>query len=214
MVLHDLVAALSRATAVTGAWAPAVLFFATFVEHVFPPFPGDLLVVLGAWYAVQGELSWPLTFACAGLGAIAGGWVDHRIGAWLGRRLGARAAGSRLLSPSQLAAFEAAYRRHGAWLLLANRFLPGVRAFIFVAAGAAGVPAGRTVLLGGISALVWNALLLAAGALLAHSADDLVGLVDRYAAVAGGAVALGLAVLALRAWRRRGGPGAPEGPPA
>jgi membrane-associated protein len=201
--LQDLTETLTRVLAVTGPWAPAVLFFATFVEHVFPPFPGDLLVVLGAWYAVNGQLSWPMLLVFSTAGALAGAWIDHRVGVALGRRLERRAAHSRLLPPERLAAFEAAYRRWGSWLLVFNRFMPGIRAFLFLAAGASGLPAGRVVLLGGLSAMIWNTLLLAAGGLLARNAGDLVELVDRYMRVAGGVLALVAALLLARAlWRR------------
>lgn len=207
--MADLVEALRSAAAVTGPWAPVVLFMATFVEHVFPPFPGDLLVVFGAWYAVQGELSWSLLLLYGTAGALAGAWVDHRVGAWLGHRLDLRSAGSRLLPTERLVAFEAAYRRWGPWLLLLNRFMPGIRAFLFLAAGASGLPVRRVVVLGGLSALAWNALLLAAGGLLARNVDDLVTLVDRYMKVAAAALVLAALVLLTRAALRRRGAGRP-----
>lgn len=202
--LQEIAAGLTKATAVTGPWAPALLFLATFIEHVFPPFPGDLLVVLGAWYAVQGELSWPVVLACTTAGAVAGAWVDYRIGVALGNRLEARAGSSRWLTPGRLTAFDIAYRRWGSWLLVLNRFMPGIRAFLFLAAGAAGLPQRRVVLLGGLSALLWNALLLGAGALLAHNLEELVALVDRYMRVAGLVLAAAALLFLVRgAWRRR-----------
>jgi len=209
--IPELTAALTEAAAVTGPWAPVLLFLATFVEHVFPPFPGDLLVVLGAWYAVQGELSWPMVLLFTTAGAVVGAWVDHRIGVAIGASLDRRAGRSRLLSAERLAAFDAAYQRWGSWLLVFNRFMPGVRAFLFLAAGAAGLPLRRVLLLGGLSALLWNALLLAAGAFIAHNVDELVHLVEHYMAAA--SIALGVVVLLLVAraiWRRsRGSRGAP-----
>jgi membrane protein DedA with SNARE-associated domain len=202
--IQALVEALRSAAAVTGPWAPLVLFLATFVEHVFPPFPGDLFVVLGAWYAVQGELSWPALLLFSTAGALAGAWVDHRVGAWLGHRLDLRSGRSRLLPTERLMAFEAAYRRWGPWLLVLNRFMPGIRAFLFLAAGASGLPVRRVLLLGGLSAVAWNALLLLMGGVLAHNLDELVSLVDRYMRVAGAALAAAALLLVLRAlWRRR-----------
>lgn len=174
----------------TGAFAPGILFLATFVEYLFPPFPGDVLVVLGAWYAVQGELSWPATFVSVTAGAVAGAWADYRIGAALGRSLERRAASRSPASEERLARFEASYRRWGALLLLANRFFPGVRAFVFYAAGAAGIPLPRVLLLGGISSALWNAALLGAGALLAENLDELVVLFARYTRFAWTLVAL------------------------
>lgn len=211
--LERLADVLSRALEATGPFAPAILLAASLVEYVFPPFPGDLIVVLGAWYAVEGELSWPVTFAAVTAGALAGAWIDYRIGAAIGRRLESRAARRGGLSAERLARFEAAYRRWGAGLLLANRFLPGVRAFIFLGAGATGIPLARVMLLGGISAALWNALLLGLGALVAHNVDELVALVERtnLAAVVGLAVAVAVALVVAAVRRRRARVRAGEG---
>jgi membrane-associated protein len=197
-------AAFVQVVAGAGPAAPLVLFAASLLEYVFPPFPGDLLVVLGAWFAVQGAISWPVAFLAVTAGALVGAAIDHRVGRMLARRLDAGASRRGPLSAERLARFVVAYQRHGALLLLGNRFLPGIRAFLFVAAGAAGLPLGRVLLLGGISAALWNAALLAAGAFLARSLDDLLALVRRYDAVAFSA--LGVAALAAAAWTlwRRG----------
>jgi membrane-associated protein len=201
---HRLVEILADALSRTSAYAPALLFGASLVEYVFPPFPGDLLVVLGAWYAVQGALSWPAVFAAVTGGAIVGAAIDHRVGVVLGRGLGRRAARRGGLTAERLRDFEASYRRWGAWLLVANRFMPGIRAFLFVAAGASGIPLRRVLLYGGVSAAIWNALLLAAGALVARSADDLVGLFERYTDVAWVLLAvLAVGAIAVARLRRR-----------
>lgn len=201
---HRLVEVLADALSRTSAYAPVLLFGASLVEYVFPPFPGDLLVVLGAWYAVQGILSWPAVFAAVTAGAIVGAAVDHRVGVVLGRGLDRRAALRGGLTAERLRDFEASYRRWGAGLLVANRFMPGIRAFLFVAAGASGIPLRRVLLYGGVSAAIWNALLLAAGALVARSADDLVGLFERYTDVAWVLLAvLAVGAIAVARLRRR-----------
>ncbi|HEY7725044.1 MAG TPA: VTT domain-containing protein [Anaeromyxobacteraceae bacterium] len=189
----------------TGPYAPLLLFLASFVEYVFPPAPGDVLVVLGAWYAVRGEISWPASFAAATAGALAGAALDWRLGRWIGARLDERAARGALgrLGRQRLRSFEAGYRRWGGLLLVGNRFLPGIRGFFFLAAGASGVPLRQVLLYGGISAAAWNGLLLGAGALAAHSVDEMVELFQRYTAVAWAALAaVALAALAA-AWRWR-----------
>ena len=207
-LLQRLTAILAEGISRTGPLAPLILFGASFIEYVFPPFPGDLVVVLGAWYAVQGQTSWSATFAATTAGALAGAWVDWQVGAALGRRLERRAHRPSLvhalLTEERLARFEASYRRWGGLLLVANRFFPGIRAFAFVAAGASGIPLRTVLVLGGISAALWNALLLGAGALVAKNLDELVALFDRYTEVASTVLA-GTAVV-LAAWwllRRR-----------
>jgi membrane-associated protein len=198
-----LASAFAEVVASTGPLAPGLLFAATFVEHVFPPFPGDVLVVLGAWYVVQGELSWPVAFASVTGGAVLGAWVDYRVGAAIGRRVDARLSARRPALEEKLARFEASYRRWGSWLLVLNRFFPGVRAFLFLAAGAAGIPLRRVLVLGGLSAALWNALLLAVGALVAENVEQLMVLLRRYTETAWLVLgALALLAAAAWAWRR------------
>lgn len=195
-VLYDVVAR-------TGPYAPAVLFGASLVEYVFPPFPGDSIVLLGAWYAAQGTLSWPVAFLAVTAGAVVGAWIDWRAGQALAPALEARAAVRGPLDAARLARFDAAYRKYGGLLLLANRFLPGIRAFLFLAAGAARLPLGRVLLLGGLSAALWNALLLVVGALLVHNLADMVAFFDRYTRLAWVALALAAAALLARSLLRR-----------
>jgi membrane-associated protein len=204
--LERVVAALSEALARTGPAAPAILFLGSLVEYVFPPFPGDTLVVLGAWYAIHGEVSWAVAFVATTAGAIVGGWIDYRVGVTVGAAL-ERGAGRRgPITADHVRRVEAGYARWGEWFLLANRFLPGIRAFLFVGAGAARLPLRKVLLWGGISAAAWNALLLVVGAFLVSNLDEFVQWLARYTTFAW--VAMGLAVLALvvklLAGRRKG----------
>ncbi len=205
--IERVVATLSEALARTGPAAPAILFLGSLVEYVFPPFPGDTLVVLGAWYAVNGKISWPFAFVAVTAGAVVGAWIDYRIGVALGAALERGAMRRGPVTLEHVRQVEAGYARWGAWFLLANRFLPGIRAFLFVGAGAARLPLGKVLLWGGISAAAWNALLLLVGAYLARNLSELVDWLERYTMLAwmGMAVvaALLLARFAFAAWRRK-----------
>ena len=202
--IDRLAAFLADVVAHTGRYAPVVLFSASLVEYVFPPFPGDTIVVLGAWYAVQGAISWPGAFTAVTLGAVAGAWLDWRVGRSIAPLVEARAALRGPLDADRLARFEAAYRRWGWLLLVGNRFLPGIRAFLFVAAGAARVPLSKVLLLGGLSAVLWNAVLLGVGALIARNLAEMSAILDHYTRAAW--LAMGLAAAVLAGWaalRRR-----------
>ena len=204
--IERVVAVLSEALARTGPAAPAILFLGSLVEYVFPPFPGDTLVVLGAWYAVNGKISWPLAFVAVTAGAVVGAWIDYRIGVALGAALERGAMRRGPITLEHVRRVEAGYARWGAWFLLANRFLPGIRAFLFVGAGAARLPVGKVLLWGGISAVAWNALLLLVGAYLASNVSEFVGWVERYTALAWAFMAVVAALLLARfalAGRRR-----------
>jgi membrane protein DedA with SNARE-associated domain len=207
--LERVVAALTEVLARTGPAAPVILFLGSLIEYVFPPFPGDTLVVLGAWYAVNGKISWPVAFAATTSGAVLGAWVDYRIGVALGAALERGAARRGPITLEHVRQVEAGYARWGAWFLLGNRFLPGVRAFLFVGAGAARLPVGKVLLWGGISAAAWNAMLLLVGAFLVKNLDEFVHLLGRYTTLAWAVMAvlavIFLARFAIAAARRRKG---------
>ena len=109
-------------------------------------------------------------------------------------------------------ALEDRFRNRAALTLVSNRFLPGIRAFLFVGAGFFGYPLGRTLLWGFVSALAWNGLIFLAGVQLGMNFQDLSAWVSRYTTVVWillGVLALGLG---LRWWiRRRAGPPAAGG---
>jgi len=136
-----------------------------------------------------------------------GAWIDYRVGVALGAKLERGAARRGLLTLERVRQVEAGYARWGSWFLLGNRFLPGVRAFLFVGAGAAHLPVGKVLLWGGISAAAWNAMLLLVGALAVKNLDEFVGLLERYTTLAWTAMAVVAVLLVARlvfgALRRR-----------
>jgi membrane protein DedA with SNARE-associated domain len=182
----------------------AALFVSAMVEYVFPPFPGDTITLLGAVLITgYGWSLWAIS-AVVLAGSVLGFLADF----WLGQRLQARPRRpERAERWSVLDRLVARFERHGALLLLLNRFVPGIRALFFVAAGMAGMRRRDVLLLGSLSVLLWNALLIALGAALGANLDALRGWMTRYTAaswlVLGGAVLLYLGVrLGIRLIRR------------
>src|SRR5205085_11277069 len=109
----------------------------------FPPAPGDLMVVAGAWYSLHGGAGWPLAFAAVTSGSLVGAAIDWRIGIWLAGRIERGQGTGRFFDVTTLRAVEERYRRWGAALLILNRFLPAVRGVFFVAAGVARLPLSK-----------------------------------------------------------------------
>jgi membrane-associated protein len=181
----------------------AVLALASALEYVFPPFPGDTVVLFGVFLAVTAGLSPPLVYAALTAGSIGGAMLAWRVGRAIARDperpprfLRSRAA------RATLAEVQARFRRHGATYLALNRFLPALRALFFVGAGVAGLPASRVALWGGLSAAAWNALLFAAGWGLGAQWRRLEALARTYTTGAFGVAAVVLVVFAALVVRR------------
>ncbi len=180
------------------AVALAVLALAAALEYVFPPFPGDAVAVVGAFLATASGGNLAPILAATLLGTLAGVLVDVRIGRAVASRRERLPERSRAVLDDLVAKFV----RHGAVYLVVNRFLPGVRAFFFVAAGVAGVPLPRVVLWSMVSAAAWNALLVALGMLAGRNLERLEAIVATYQQVIGVALGVGLVFYLVR-WRLR-----------
>ncbi|MBM4370429.1 MAG: VTT domain-containing protein [Deltaproteobacteria bacterium] len=186
-----------------------LLALASAVEYIVPPFPGDTVVLAGAVLAAAG--GWPLApvLLATTAGSLLGAWVDWRLGRAAADRRDAGRFGDRLGRAAGLDRILAGYRRWGPAFLAVNRFLPGIRALFFVAAGLARMPLRSVLAWAAVSALAWNALLLAVGMALGKNLGRLEELARAYATVLW--ILLGLAVVAgFVRWisrRRRGSAG-------
>ena len=186
-----------------------------FLECVFPPFPGDLWAAGGAMIAAQGGTSGLVAvFLGVNAGSVLGSLLGYSLGRWLAapaRRLWLEGPRGRRVAAT-LQRIDAGFSRHPRLYLLANRFLPGIRALFFVAAGHARIRLGLVVGYGLVSAVVWNALLIAGGYAVGMNVDRLMAWVSRY--TWGVWTLLGIAGLVAGViwWRRRRGRNSAGGP--
>ena len=189
-----------------GAWGYPGLGVAAFIEYVLPPFPGDTVVVLGGAWAAREDRSIVLVFALLTAGSVIGMAATWRLGRALSSRIRLAPEGSRILGleVGTIHRAQTLMRTRGGWLLLTNRFLPSFRAVVFIAAGAAEVPLGRTLLLGTLSAATFNAVLLGAGAAVGDNAEAIATFLRTFrTACVFGVGALVTVLLARFLWQRR-----------
>lgn len=184
-----------------------VLGVAAALEYVVPPFPGDTVTLLGGVYAVRGTQPWPLVFLVVTAGSVLGAAINYAVGHWLAHRFAAHPEWSFFgITHARLEAVQARMRRSGPWLLLANRFLPGIRGLIFVAAGAAHMPRFNALVLGALSAMAHTGLVLGLGAAVGGNLERLSALVTRYQYAVVGLVAVGVVAVLVRMLVRRRAP--------
>ncbi len=151
-----------------GGWGPVVIVASSLIEYVFPPFPGDVITLFGTFLVVRGLWSFPFALALTTGGSLLGATLGYYLGVWLGRRLDRLPSEAEITrwTPLTREKYELVlerFRRHGVAYIAINRFLPGIRAFFFVVAGASRMSLGLVLLFATLSALAWNALILGLG---------------------------------------------------
>lgn len=194
-----------------------LLLAAALIEYVFPPFPGDVICLFGAFLVGHGGWSLPLVFTAVLLGNLLGLTADYGLGILLRRRARRRQAARQ--TPSRrlqaVLALEPRFQHRAAVVLLMNRFLPGVRALLFVGAGFYRYPLGKTLLWGALSALGWNTLIFVIGVTVGLRWAELSGVLSSYSMVVWALLGIAGVIVGIRWYvrRRRRPPAGPDGEP-
>ena len=162
-----------------------VLFLSSLIEYVFPPFPGDAVTLFGTYLVVKGVWSFPFALFLATAGSLVGAAADYWIGVWLGRRLDHLPSEKHVqrwtfLTREKYELVTDRFKRHGAISLAINRFLPGIRAFFLVAAGASGMRVWQVLFWATVSAVIWNSLILGVGYAVGSNWERLRELMSSY----------------------------------
>jgi len=130
------------------------LFVANFAEGMGIPLPGQTLLVAAAMLATQGDLT---IHAVAGL-AFAGTLSGSCLGYWIGQT-GGRALLLRCrLRPEKIEQLEAFFARRGAIVVVAARFVDGLRQTAPLVAGSLKMPWWRFFLASVAGSLAWVGL--------------------------------------------------------
>ena len=139
-----------------------LLGLSAFVENVFPPIPGDTITAFGAFLVGTQRLSFFGVYLSTTLGSLFGFMFLFWIGTLLGRRYFIE-RDYRFFKAKDIIRAEEWFRKYGYYLILLNRFFPGVRSVISIAGGISQLKVLRVTLLALISSGVWNLIWIILG---------------------------------------------------
>jgi membrane protein DedA with SNARE-associated domain len=184
-----------------------ILAVSAFVENVFPPIPGDTITAFGAFLVGTGRLDFMGVYLATTIGSVAGFLLLFWLGLLLERRFFVE-RDHRFFKAKDILRAEEWFRKYGYWLVLINRFLPGVRSVISIVGGISRLRLAIVALLATASAAVWNLAWILAGYFLGTNwavvKDTLANLMFRYnMAILGIGVLLALAVLIRMGVKRK-----------
>ncbi|MBS2028828.1 MAG: DedA family protein [Deltaproteobacteria bacterium] len=124
------------------------------------PLPEDVTLMLGGYLAYSRAADSRVMVAVAFLGILTGDSTIFFFGRRTGRNLKPNSFIGRLVTPEKLAKVEALFAKYGQKIVMAARFMPGVRAGVFFAAGASGLAYWQFVLFDGLAACISVPLLV------------------------------------------------------
>ncbi|OGC94935.1 MAG: hypothetical protein A2142_05485 [candidate division Zixibacteria bacterium RBG_16_48_11] len=146
-------------------WVYVFIFFSCVLENIFPPYPGDAVIFGGAFLAGTGNLFLPLVFAATFLGSMSGALLLYSLGKRGVRKLFVFHTGI-FFNDAQLHKIESWFKSYGEKILLASRFIAGVRSGIALAAGIGNIDLKKMLIYTSVSVLLWNGILTGVATLL------------------------------------------------
>ena len=198
-----------------GQWNPLWAYFflgvSAFLENLIPPVPGDVVVIFSAYLVGRGVLEWIPVYVSTCIGGTVGFSVMFALGARHGTRI--LQSRLRIASAKNLERATRWLDRYGPWLVLANRFLSGIRSVIALSAGMGGMGWKPVIGLGLVSMGAWNGLLIYAGLLVGNNWEQAVALVGNYNRTVLAGIATVVALILFRLWMRRHHVDSQKGPP-
>ena len=161
--------------------------------------PGDSLLVTAGLLASQGRFNIGTLVAGCLVAAVAGDQVGYLFGRRVGTALAHR-PNTRLFKQERVERAQAYFDRYGAKTIVFARFVPVVRTFAPIVAGAAAMRYRTFVAFNVVGGVLWACGVLLAGYALGRTVPN----IDRYLLpVIAVVVALSLLPVAREAWRAR-----------
>lgn len=154
------------------------LFLSAFVENIFPPIPGDTITAFGAFLVGMGRLNFLGVYISTTIGSLLGFLALFRIGGYLGRSF-SREKNFRFFKQEDMLRAEAWFWKYGYFLILLNRFLPGVRSVISLVGGMLRLKTSKVVILALISGAVWNLLWMLMGYALGNHWETVIARISK-----------------------------------
>lgn len=156
-----------------------LLLVNAFIEYFFPPFPGDTIMVFGAYLAGTGKLELSAVYLVSLVGSVSGFLALFSLGKHYGREFFLK-KNFRFLSRGLILKVELWFQRYGIGLIIANRFFSGIRSAIALFAGTSNMKFLTTAPAALLGCMIWNALLIFSGYCLGQNWQLLTALLRHY----------------------------------
>ncbi len=133
------------------------------------PLPEDVPLLAGGFLCHRALASLHVMIPVAMVGVLGGDFILFGMGRKFGHRVTEHRIIRRLVNPSRLLMAEHLFAQHGAKIIFAGRFLPGLRPMIFMASGVLKVPFWRFAAVNGLAACIHVPTLVLLGKFFGHN---------------------------------------------
>jgi membrane protein DedA with SNARE-associated domain len=150
------------------------IFLLMLAESACIPFPSEVTMSVGGWYAAEGTLDFFWVGAAGVAGNLVGSWLAYAIGRKTGRGLLDRYGKYVLIRSHDVDRAEVWWARYGEAATFFSRLLPVIRTFISLPAGIARMPLGKFSLYTFLGVIPWTYALTYVGVAVGDNWEQVV----------------------------------------
>ncbi|HZA39913.1 MAG TPA: DedA family protein [Actinomycetota bacterium] len=179
------------------------IFLLMLAESACIPFPSEVTMLVGGWYAATGDLNFFWVGTWGVLGNLVGSWVAYTVGRTTGRGLLDRYGKYILIRSHDIDRAEVWWEKYGEAATFFSRLLPVIRTFISLPAGIARMPLGKFSIYTFLGVIPWTFALTWLGFAVQENWEEVLTYFDVPTLIIAGLLVVGAAFWYLRRRRRR-----------
>src|SRR6478609_4594233 len=172
-------------------------------ENLFPPIPSEIILPVAGYFVGEGTMTFILAVLAATIGSVVGALILYAIARFGGRAVVLRFGKVLRVKERDLDRSDEWFDRHGSWVVLFGRLVPGARSLVSIPAGLSEMPVVKFTALTAAGSTAWNAALIGAGWALGEHYEKVGGIVGPIGTAVVALTVLAVLALVLRAYRKR-----------
>lgn len=187
-------------------WYWLFLFVSVFTENIFPPYPGDTVVVFAGYLAGAGNLKISSLIIAIVTGNLASAAIMYYFGLEIMEFMFNRLKSENLkkvFSRESLEKTHVWFERYGFWAVVFSRFSAGIRFFVAIIAGMVRMHISIFLLAFLLATIIWNSILVYGGYTLGKNWSQLLHYIRLYSGIIGVVLVIGAAFFVLRSFLKK-----------
>lgn len=181
------------------------IFLLITLENVFPPIPSEIILTFGGFMTTRSQLSVPGVIITATFGSVIGAVILYGIGRLLDierlEKIIVRWGHILRVKVSDIEKADSWFKKYGYWTVFFCRMIPLIRSLISIPTGMSNMKFSLFLFFTALGTLIWNILLVSAGALLGESWEAVLTYMDVYSEITYAVIAvavIGLIIFWIR----------------
>jgi len=179
------------------------IFLLMLAESACIPFPSEVTMLVGGWYAASGDLNFFWVGTSGVLGNLVGSWAAYWVGRTTGRRLLDRFGKYIFIRAHDIDRAEVWWEKYGEAATFFSRLLPVIRTFISLPAGIARMPFGKFTIYTFLGVIPWTFALAWIGVVVQENWEEVLNYFDVPTLIIAALLVVGAGFWYLRRRRHR-----------